>query len=155
MRILPHEANIAPVAAIALFSGAYLDKKIGPWVPLLIMMVSDLIIGLHGMVLYTWGAFFIIGCMGIWLKERRTPVNIFGAAVFSSILFFTLTNFGVWINWYPHTVAGITDCYVKAIPFFRNSLISNIIFSLVFFGIYEEISNKVGNFKIRTVLIGK
>ncbi len=154
MRILPHEANIAPIAAIALFSGAYLNKKIGPWVPLLIMIISDIIIGFHSMILYTWGAFVLIGFIGIFIRNKRTPVNVMGAAVFSSILFFILTNFGVWISWYPHTFAGITDCYIKAIPFFRNSLISNVVFSFAFFGVYELIASKVQDVKLRTVLIG-
>ncbi len=153
MRILPHEANIAPVAAIALFSGAYLNRKIGPWVPLAIMVISDLVIGLHDVVLYTWGSFILIGFIGVSLRTRKTPVNILGAAVLSSALFFLVTNLGVWLSWYPHSLAGLADCYVKAIPFFRISMVSNVIYSFVFFGIYEFAANKVEDVKLRKVLV--
>ena len=58
---------MVPVAAIAIFAGASLNKKVVPWIPLGIKMVSDLIIGLHGMIVFTWGAFIIIGFLGVWL----------------------------------------------------------------------------------------
>ena len=117
MRLVPHMPNFVPIAAIALFAGTYLDKRIVPWVPLAIMIVSDLIIGLHGVVFYTWGAFIVIGFMGLWLKENRTPGNIIAASLISAIFFFVVTNFGVWLAWYPHTWEGFAACYVKAIPF--------------------------------------
>ena len=88
MRLLPHAPNMVPVAAIALFAGVYLNKKITPWVPLLIMAASDLIIGLHDMIFYTWGSFILIGYIGVWLRGRRSWKNIFLTSVFSSLLFF-------------------------------------------------------------------
>ena len=153
LRVLPHEANIAPIAAIALFSGAYLNKRIGPWVPLVIMVISDLILGLHGMLFYTWGAFLLIGFIGVGLRNKKTPVNIFGAAILSSVLFFMITNFGVWLSWYPHTAEGFINCYIKAVPFFRSSLLSNIIYSFAFFGVYELVSRTVEDVKLRKILV--
>lgn len=153
LRLLPHMPNMAPVAAIAIFAGAYLDKRIVPWVPLAIMIVSDLIIGLHNVVFFTWGAFILIGFMGMWLKERRTPANILGASVLSAILFFAITNFGVWLAWYPHTLGGFTTCYIKAVPFLRNTLISNVLFSFVLFGAYELARRLAENSKFRRVLL--
>ena len=70
LRLVPHVPNMAPIAAIAIFSGAYLNKKLVPWVPLAIMVASDLIIGMHDVVLYTWGSFIVIGFMGMWLKNK-------------------------------------------------------------------------------------
>jgi len=78
MRLIPHVPNIAPIAAIAIFAGAYLNKKIVPWVPLAIMVASDIILGLHNVVFYTWGAFILIGYIGGGLKNRVTPGRIFG-----------------------------------------------------------------------------
>jgi ABC-type proline/glycine betaine transport system permease subunit len=153
MRIVPHVHNFAPVAAIALFSGAYLDKRIVPWVPLAIMIASDLIIGLHGVVFYTWGSFILIGFIGMWMKERRTPANIFLATVLSAALFFIITNFGVWLAWYPHTWEGLSSCYVRAIPFFRNTLLGNLFFALVLFGSYELARKIVGQTRFRAVLL--
>lgn len=153
MRLVPHMPNMAPIAAIALFAGAYLDKRFVPWVPLAIMMVSDLVLGMHSVVPYTWGAFIVIGFMGMKLKENRTPGRVFGMTVFSALFFFAVTNFGVWLSWYPHTSAGFIDCYVKALPFLRNTMASNVVFSFVLFGSYELAKRLAGRSKYRTVLL--
>jgi len=137
MRLIPHAPNMAPVAAIALFSGAYLNKKIVPWVPLAIMVLTDLIIGLHGVFLYTWGAFVIIGFMGYKLRQGRTPGKVLGMTVLSACVFFVISNFGVWLAWYPHTAQGFMNCFIKALPFFRNTMAVNIIFAFILFGTYE------------------
>lgn len=153
MRLLPHVPNMAPVAAIAVFAGAYLDKRIVPWVPLAIMMVTDLIIGLHDVVFYTWGAFIFIGFMGTWLKGRATPGNILGVTVVSALTFFAISNFGVWMVWYPHNWQGFAACYISAIPFFRNTMIGNLFFALVLFGAYELARKLAGKTRFRDVLL--
>ena len=71
MRILPHPDNVTPVAAIALFAGTYLSKRYAVWVPLAIMVLSDLVIGLHGVVLYTWGSFVLVALIGMWLRAHK------------------------------------------------------------------------------------
>ncbi|HPS20272.1 MAG TPA: hypothetical protein PKY78_04720 [Candidatus Omnitrophota bacterium] len=152
-RIIPHEPNLVPVAAIALFAGAYLNKKISPWVPFIIMAVSDVIIGLHDVVFFTWGAFIITGFMGMYLKQHRNPVSVFSMSILSAAMFFVITNFGVWMAWYPHTFAGLTDCYVKAVPFLRNTLLSNVIFTAALFGIYEICRNLVAKTRFSAVLL--
>ncbi|MBD3380542.1 MAG: hypothetical protein GF408_08815 [Candidatus Omnitrophica bacterium] len=153
LRLVPHAANMAPVAAIALFAGAYLDRRIAPWVPLAIMVASDLVIGLHDVVFYTWGAFLLTGFMGVFtLREKRTPARVMGVTAGASILFFLITNFGVWLAWYPRTFAGLADCYVKALPFIRNTLASNLIAAAVLFGVYELLARTVKKPVARKVL---
>jgi len=153
IRLVPHAPNMAPVAAIAIFAGAYLDRRVVPWVPLAIMVVTDLIIGLHGVFLYTWGAFILIGYMGMWLRNRKSAGMIFGATVLSAFVFFAITNFGVWLAWYPRTAAGFVDCYIKALPFLRNTMISNVIFAFLLFGAYELARRLVGESKYSKVLL--
>ncbi|MFH1665653.1 MAG: DUF6580 family putative transport protein [Candidatus Omnitrophota bacterium] len=153
MRVLPHAPNVAPVAAIALFSGAYLNKKLVPWVPLIIMAASDLIIGLHSVVAYTWGSFIIIGYIGMWLGKHKTPGFIALASIGSALLFFVISNFGVWLSWYPHNVDGFIACYVNAVPFLRNTMASNLIFTFVLFGAYELAGKLVKDGKFRDVLL--
>ena len=117
------------------------------------MVVTDLIIGLHGVVLYTWGAFIVIGYMGMFLRERRTVPVIFTATVFSALIFFVISNLGVWIAWYPHTWEGFTTCYIKAVPFLRNTLTANLIFSFVLFGSYELARKLAEKSRFRNVLL--
>ena len=154
MRFFPLAPNAAPIAAIALLSGAYLNKKIGPWVPLFIMAVTDLVIGTHGIMFFTWGAFLVIGMAGVRLKKRRRPGTMVGAAFAASILFFLISNMGVWLYWYPKTLAGLTDCFIKALPFFRTSLVSNIVFTLIFTGAYELSREYTREGKLRRILLG-
>jgi hypothetical protein len=61
---------------------------------------------------------------------------IAGAALASSIIFFVLTNFGVWAfgSWYPKTWEGLVACYVAAIPFFHNTLLGDAFYVSVLFG---------------------
>ncbi|MFH1846694.1 MAG: DUF6580 family putative transport protein [Candidatus Omnitrophota bacterium] len=153
LRLLPHAPNMVPIAAIALFSGAYLNKKIVPWVPFCIMALSDMIIGLHSVVFFTWGSFIIIGFMGGMLKKRKTPGFVFGASVLSALLFFVITNFGVALMWYPHTMQGFIACYIKALPFLRNTLVSNVVFSLAIFGVYEVSLKFVKKTRFQRVLL--
>jgi len=155
MRLVPHVPNMVPVAAIALFAGAYLDKRVVPWVPLAIMIISDLVIGLHNMIFFTWGAFLLVGFLGMWLKRRRSWGNVFAMSAFSALLFFVITNFGVWLGWYPHTWSGFVTCYINAIPFLRNTLIGNVVFTFVLFGLYELAKNAVRGSRFKTVLLAE
>jgi len=145
MRFLPHPANVTPIAAIALFAGAYLNRKYVLWVPLAIIVISDLVIGLHDVVLYTWGSFLLIGLIGMWVKGNKRLLNIGLASVASSSLFFIVTNFGVWMQWYPRNLQGLANCYMLALPFYRNTFIGDIVYVAVFFGIYELVARSVKN----------
>ena len=155
LRFLPLDHNMAPIAAIALFSGAYLGKKIAPWVPLAIMVSTDLIIGLHDVVLFTWGAFIVIGFMGTMLREKKTPLSIFLMVIGSSLLFFVISNFGVWLVWYPRTMAGLVNCYVMAVPFLRNTMVGNLVFSVVLFGSYEMARRGIRESKYKDILLAR
>ncbi len=141
-RLLPHPANFTPIAAIALFGGVYFDKRFAFALPILAMLISDYFIGFHGEMYWVYGSFVLIGFIGLWLKNHKTPLLILGGTFASSILFFTVTNFGVWMksgSMYAPTWAGLVECYVAAIPFFRNTVGGDVIFVAVMFGVYEMI----------------
>jgi len=139
-RMLPHPSNFTPLAAIALFGGVYLDKRFAFVVPILAMLASDFFIGFYGGMYWVYGSFVLIGLIGLWLKNHKTPMMVLGGTLASSILFFVVTNFGVWMtpgSIYAHTSAGLVECYVSAIPFFRNTLGGDLLFVAVMFGLYE------------------
>lgn len=153
-RLTPHTANFSPIIAIALFSGAYLNRKHYLWVPITLYVISDLIVGLHGIVLFTWGSVFLITLLGRKLKSGKNFKNTLAYTLLSSILFFLITNFGVWVSgWYPQTLAGFIKCYTLAIPFFRTSLIANLFYMTVLISVYELVTRKVANPKIKLVLL--
>lgn len=139
-RLLPHPANFTAIAAIALFGGVYLEKRFAFVVPILAMLMSDYFIGFYSGMYWVYGSFVLIGLIGVWLKNHKKPLYILGGTFASSILFFVVTNFGVWMtpgSMYAPTWAGLVECYVLAIPFFRNTLSGDLFFVAVMFAAYE------------------
>lgn len=136
-RLLPHPPNLTSVTAIALFGGAMLaDRRLAFLVPLGALFASDLVLGFHSQMVAVYGTFALIVCLGLWLQRRRSALPIAGAAVASSLLFFATTNFGVWAldGMYPRTAAGLVACYTAALPFLRNMLEGDLLYTLVLFG---------------------
>ena len=139
-RLLPHPPNVAPITALALFGGVYLDKKQSFIIPLAAMVISDYFIGFHSAIVWVYVSFLAIGAMGLWLKNNQNVGATVGATVAGSILFFIVTNFGVWVSsqvTYPHTFSGLVECYTAAIPFFRNTLLGDAVYVGTLFGVYE------------------
>jgi hypothetical protein len=142
-RLLPHPPNVSPVAALALFAGAcFTSKRAAFAVPLVAMLLSDLVILLgltetryYFMLMpFVYGSFVLATCLGLWIGARRPVLRIATATLGSSVLFFVVTNFGAWLAFYPLTWDGLVQCFVLALPFFRNSLAGDAFFSLLFFG---------------------
>ena len=139
-RLLPHPPNFVPITAMALFGGMCLERKHAFIVPLAAMAISDYFIGFSTDFLWVYGSFIAIGFIGLWLRSHRGVLQTIGASVTGSILFFAVTNFGVWVSSqleYPHTLTGLVTCYVAAIPFFRNTLLGDLIYVGVMFGLFE------------------
>ncbi|HUD07711.1 MAG TPA: DUF6580 family putative transport protein [Candidatus Saccharimonadales bacterium] len=138
LRILPHPANFAPIAAIAIFGGAVLPKKIAIWVPLGAMMISDAVIGFYSLMPLIWGCYLLIALASShWLRPAKLLKGAL-LTVSSSVFFFAATNFGVWLTsgMYVHNWSGIVSCYTLALPFFRNTALSDAVYTAALFGIY-------------------
>ena len=141
LRLIPHPPNFAPIAAIALFGGVYLSKKVALALPLAAMVVSDIFIGYYSLLLMisVYGSFLLMVVLGVWLKKHKKWYTVGGSAIMCAILFFLITNFAVWAfaPWYSKTFTGLIQCYLLAIPFFRNTLLGNLFYVTCFFGVYE------------------
>lgn len=141
LRILPHVPNFAPVTAIALFGGAYLDKRIAVILPLLIMAISDYFLGsiFHSTTLFVWGSFLISSFIGMQIGKRKSFTKIGIASILASVQFFIITNFGVWLatNMYPKTIEGLLQSYIMGIPFFRFTFLGDLFYTGMFFGGFE------------------
>ena len=152
MRFLPHPANVAPMAAMALFGGAYLNKKYAVILPLVVMLISDLFLGFHKTILFVYGSFLITSIIGMVLRGRIKFKTVVGASLLSSIIFYIVTNFGVWLTsgMYELTGLGLGRCYVLAIPFFRNTLVGDLFYTVMMFGGYEVLLklNKKAELKV-------
>lgn len=154
-RLLPHPPNFVPVGAMALFGAAALPKR---WlmfiVPMLAFYLSDVVLnntlyasyydGIHlGTSLYTLGALAAMVALGAGLLRGRafSWLRIGGSALGATAIFYLVTNFGVWAGgmMYPKTGAGLLAAYAAGLPFVLNSLLANLLFSAILFGIAKQV----------------
>ncbi len=144
LRLVPHPPNFAPIAALALFGGCYLNKKYALVVPLAAMLFSDIFLGFaeFWVMFSVYLSFVLIGFLGLWLKKHKNPTNTVGVTLSGSLLFFILTNFAVWAatGWYSKTFHGLIQSYWMAIPFFKNTILGDLFYVGVMFGLYELIN---------------
>jgi hypothetical protein len=137
LRLVPHPPNFSPIDAMALFSGAYLGKRgIAFVAPLAALLLSDLVLGFYHGMATVYATVALIVVIGWWISSRRTPLRIAAAAIASSVIFFVITNFGMWLfsGFYPLTTAGLAACYVAAIPFFQNTVAGDLFYAVLLFG---------------------
>ena len=145
VRLIPHPPNFAPIAATALFGGTYFNKKWAAFLlPLTAMFVTDLILGFHATMWAVYLSFVLIVGIGMFAIKQKKISNIFLASVSSSVLFFIITNFGLWIStpYYAKTGVGLAACFIAAIPFFHLTLLGDLFFVAVMFGSYELAKTK-------------
>ncbi|MFH1894706.1 MAG: DUF6580 family putative transport protein [Patescibacteria group bacterium] len=143
LRLLSHPPNFAPIAAVALFGGVYLSKKIALILPLATMAISDIFIGFYEpkLMVFVYGSFLLCVFLGFWLKKHKKWYTVMGISILGSILFFLITNSAVWAftPWYAKTFSGIVQCYLMALPFLKNTFLGDLFYITIFFGVYEII----------------
>ena len=143
-RLLPHPMNFAPIGALGLFSGAYVMDKRAWLIPVIALLISDFFMGFYNPVimLSVYVSFAISAVLGRYaLSQKRTALRIGGSAVASATILFVLSNFTLWTTglYYPLTLEGLTMCFVRAIPFYGNTLAGDLFYSAVLFGTYEGV----------------
>ncbi len=128
-RFVPHPPNFTSLIALSFYVPALLGVKFLPAL-IICFIFTDLIIGLHEIILFTWGSIIVIG-----LISNRFIKNIFyriTGAVIGALIFYIITNFGVWsLGSYGYSLSGLILCYTLALPFFGYTMISTIIFSVI------------------------
>jgi hypothetical protein len=136
-RIIPHPPNFTPLIAVALLGGATLNKKYLAFsIPVLSMFIADMVLGFHQTMIWGYSAMILITYLGMGFKQHKSMVNIGVQSVVGSLLFFLISNFGVWMTglMYPKTITGLGACYVAGLPFLTNTLASTLLYSAVLFG---------------------
>jgi len=134
-RFVPHPPNFTSLIALSFYVPAILGIKFLPAL-LISFVITDMLIGIHETIVFTWGSIILVGLLSRKLNSN-TSNRILGA-IFGASLFFLITNFGVWsLGSYGYTLEALITCYTLAIPFFGNTLIATLIFSLLIEIIYN------------------
>lgn len=152
MRLVPHTPNFAPITAIALFGGMYMHRRYALILPFVIMVISDLFLGFHDTLLFVYSSFLLSGLLGFGIRKHKTAGRVLLITMVASIQFFIITNFGVWLagHIYPKTMQGFIDCYIMALPFFRNTVIGDMLYTTSFILAFELL--KQLTYKIKPAL---
>ena len=134
--------NFSPILALSLFGGAlYASRRLVYLVPLATYLLGDvgiwLVTGRADWAMYAgqpvvYLAVGLVATCGFLMRGQRSWGRLAGSGLLAAVGFFAVTNFAVWASGggvrYPLNMAGLIDCYVQAIPFFRNSLVSMAVF---------------------------
>ncbi|OFV99698.1 MAG: hypothetical protein A3F68_02200 [Acidobacteria bacterium RIFCSPLOWO2_12_FULL_54_10] len=144
-RLIPHPANFTPVGSLSLFAGSRLAGWQAYFIPLLLMAVTDPIIGYaYGFAAYSATTPFIYASflVNVWIGQRLLRnvnfLRLGSVVMLASLQFFLLTNAGVWLTsgMYPQSISGLLACYAAAIPFYGRTLAGDLLFAAAFFGLY-------------------
>lgn len=139
-RIYPYAPNFTPMLSIALLSGLYSKNRFFVLLPILIMLMSDIMIGNHAIVPWVYSSFILIFALG-YLIKKSSYSYIFIFSILSSVIFFVISNLGVWFTGgYSYSFNGLIACYTAAIPFFKNTLISTVLYSTVIHSVVSVVS---------------
>ena len=140
-RFLPHPPNFTAIGGMALFGAATLtNKKLAFIVPIMAMLISDLFIP-NGFDLSVYTAFIAIAAMGLLISNKKGPMPVIVGSISASVIFFAISNFGVWASqaMYTKNAIGLMTCFQAAIPFFPNTLAADLFFSSLLFSSYAII----------------
>lgn len=140
-RAVPHPWDFTPMIAVALFGGARLERAWASVAAVVAcLVIGDLAVGAFpydGMA-WVYGAMIAITLGGRLLRTRRGVVPAVIGGLAAGLVFFVVSNLGVWIGGglYPHTAGGLADCYVAALPFYRNQVVGDVLFTAALFGLH-------------------
>jgi hypothetical protein len=152
LRLAPHPTNFTPIEGMALFGGARMAGWQAYAIPLIAMLITDPIASwMAGYPAYSSMTPIVYACLAInvflgraLLKNSQSILRIGSVSVLASTIFFVVTNFFVWvgapISIYPHTSAGLVECFVAALPFFSRTVAGNLFYAGVLFSAYAAIA---------------
>lgn len=153
-RLIPHAPNFSPLVAVMLFAGVYTTDKKYLLLPLVALFISDIFIGFYKVEIMAsvYAALIAASLIGQLLKKQKNIINIISGSLASALLFFLLTNWAVWFfgDWYAKDISGLALSYTLAIPFFKNTIVSTMLYSGLLFSAYEGVKYLLTQKKLST-----
>jgi hypothetical protein len=159
-RLIPFQYNFSPVAAIALFGGAYLSRRMAVFIPILSLLIGDVIMALTKGEAYS--SYFSSGqfvpiylCIiamaligGGYLKKHPSAVPVLATAAVSSLFFFLITNLTYWYQaaLYPMNFQGLMTSYAAGLEFYKWTFAGHVVYTSILFGGYHLLTLTRPNF---------
>ena len=150
-RLIPHPPNFTPIIAVAIVSGYFFKNlNFSLIILLMAMLISDLFIGFYENVFFVYASLLLITFIFHKISKKINFKNLFIFGFAGSLIFFIISNFGVWILGspgvdnlpYDKNLNGLIECYILAIPFFGNTFLSTVIFSYPAIFIYRSLATR-------------
>jgi hypothetical protein len=142
-RVVPHPWNFTPMIAVALFAGARIERGWLAGIAVLgCLALGDIVVGAfpYGGMEWVYGSMLVVVASGRLLRTRTGLVGTLVAALGAGFIFFVVTNFAVFMagGLYPRSAAGLVECYTAALPFYRNQIVGDVLFTAALFGLYAS-----------------
>ncbi len=140
LRIVPHPFNVTPIGAIGIFAGTWCDRRIAWLIPLIPLALGDLVTGGYNplIMVFVYTGFALSAVVGRFLlAEKRTLMRFGSAFTVNALIFYLLSNFPVWLVYYPNTWAGLIECYLKGLPYLGYSFLGDLFYGVIIFGAFE------------------
>jgi hypothetical protein len=147
-RFIPHPPNFTSLLALSFYVPIFFGKRFIP-VVVLSFAITDLFIGFHNTLFYTWGSVVLIGLISRYFIYNGIKSRLFGV-ISGAFIFFLITNFGVWTSgFYGYSLSGLISCYILAIPFFGQTLVSTAFFGLVIELLRNLLKSKINILQVK------
>tara|TARA_B100002003_G_C13811991_1_gene400210 strand:+ start:74 stop:610 length:537 start_codon:yes stop_codon:yes gene_type:complete len=153
-RLIPHPPNFTPIIAVALISGYFFKNiNLSLLILLVAMLLSDLFIGFYENMIFVYASLLLITFVFHKISKKINYKNLFIYCFAGSLIFFIVSNFGVWVLGspgvldvaYERNLSGLVECYILAIPFFGNTFLSTLIFAYPGIFIYKSLPTWSGS----------
>ena len=145
-RLIPHPPNFTPILSMAVFSGAIINRQLTAYlIPLVAMLLSDFYIGFHSGMPIIYFSLALCVLIGTFIQARVTIINFVFSIFAGVIIFYLITNFSVWYGsgMYDYSFSGLITCYVMALPFLQNTIISSMVYGIGALLIYNVINRRL------------
>ena len=153
-RLIPHPPNFTPIIAVAIISGYFFKNfNLSALTLLVAMLISDLFIGFYENIIFVYLSLILITFIFHKISRKINFKNLFIYGFAGSVIFFVISNFGVWALGspgvydiaYEKNLNGLMQCYILAIPFFGNTFLSTLIFAYPAIFIYKSLNVRFGS----------
>ena len=128
-RLIPHPPNFTSLITLSFYVPIFFGLR---FIPAIIgsFLITDLFLGFHSLQFFTWGSVLLIGYLSRYFNE--TLLFRFGGVLLSALIFYLVSNFGVWITGvHGESLNNLAQTYTLALPFFGYTLISTLFFSFI------------------------